>query len=381
MNTKASKKPVLMLDKEHDSTVSESQKPAMHTKKQIALSRTKRKILKHVWLTRIGLVMIVAAGILLGFLALGKFLSSAGINNYLGLISDFIFVPTSKIESSEGRVNFLILGKAGGDHTAPDLTDTIVLVSVSLTKPSVVAVSIPRDIWVPSIRAKVNSAYYWGKEKDSTGGLVLAKSTIEQIVGLPIHYGLVIDFSGFTKIIDVLGGIEVEVERGFVDNKYPIAGRENDTCSGDVEYKCRYETIEFKQGTQKMDGTTALKFVRSRNAEGDEGTDLARGARQEKVIAAIKNKVLSREVLFSPRKLLNLYSAVKDYIETDAPGSVGAIMARRILASRNNIVSQVVPEDYLVNPAKSAAYDNLYVFIPKGDSWTEVQTWIGSLVN
>jgi hypothetical protein len=44
-------------------------------------------------------------------------------------------------------------------------------------------------------------------------------------------------------------------------------------------------------------------------------------------------------------------------------------------------VSQVVPEDYLVNPAKSAAYDNLYVFIPKGDSWTEVQTWIGSLVN
>lgn len=381
MNTKTSKNPDLSLDKEHDNTVGESQKPAMYTKKQIAFSRTKRKVLKHLWLTRIGLAMVVVAGILLGFLALGKFLSSAGINNYLGLVSDFIFVPTEKVVSSGGRVNFLILGKAGGDHTAPDLTDTIVFASVSLTKPSVVAVSIPRDIWVPSIRAKINSAYYWGKEKDSTRGLVLAKSTVEQIVGQPIHYGLVVDFSGFTKIIDVLGGIEVEVERGFIDNKYPIAGRENDTCNGDAEYKCRYETIEFKQGMQKMDGTTALKFVRSRNAEGDEGTDLARGARQEKVIAAIKNKVFSKEVILSPRKLLSLYSAVKDYIETDASGSVGAIMARRILVSRNNITSQVIPEDYLVNPEKSATYDNLYVFIPKSGTWLETQNWIKSLLN
>jgi len=113
---------------------------------------------------------------------------------------------------------------------------------------------------------------------------VLAKSVAEEIVGIPVHYAVVVDFDFFQKVIDELGGIEVDVETDFVDDRYPIKGREDDLCNGDPKFSCRYETVEFKKGLQFMDGGAALKFVRSRNAEGDEGTDLARIARQEKVI-------------------------------------------------------------------------------------------------
>src|SRR5690606_11303223 len=121
----------------------------------------------------------------------------------------------------------------------------------------------------------------------------------EFVTGEPVHYAMVMDFSGFKEVIDTLGGVEVDVEHSFTDTEYPIAGRENDLCDGDPEYRCRYETIEFKQGRQYMDGETALKFVRSRHAEGDEGNDFARSACQQRVISAIREKVLTTGILFN----------------------------------------------------------------------------------
>ena len=217
---------------------------------------------------------------------------------------------------------------------------------------------------------------------------MLSKSTVEEIIGQPVSYSVVLDFSGFKKIIDVLGGIEVDVENAFADEKYPIAGRENDLCEGDPELKCRYETINFEAGMQKMNGETALKFVRSRNAEGPEGTDLARAARQERVVEAIKNKVLSKEILLSPKKLVELKNTTLESIETDITPSTGAILARKIFDARDNMKSNVLSEDFLENPPKSSVYDNLYVFIPKevdksdpsDRSWSKVHEWISNLL-
>ena len=107
-------------------------------------------------------------------------------------------------------------------------------------------------------------------------------------MGKPVHYGLVIDTLGFKEVIDVLGGIEVDVERSFVDEKYPIAGKEDDECGGDSEYGCSYETIEFTEGGQSMDGEIALKFIRSRSSEVDEVTEVSLSKRQQKVLEAIK---------------------------------------------------------------------------------------------
>ncbi|MEK7188576.1 MAG: LCP family protein [Patescibacteria group bacterium] len=348
--------------------------------RNINFPKIKRKILKQVWLLRISIAGIFLALVYLILLLFGYLLDSVGVGKYLSYVNSFIFTPRTKIESTSGRTNILILGKAGSGQVAPDLTDTIIFVSLSLWEPKLVMVSIPRDIWIPEIRAKLNSAYYWGNQKQAGGGLTLAKSTVEEIMGTPVQYGLVIDFSGFKKIIDMLGGIEVMVENSFVDKKFPIPGKENDLCEGDPQFKCRWETIKFDQGKALMDGETALKFVRSRNSEGDEGTDLAREARQQKVLTAIKERALSGQTIFSPQKIISLLGIIKEILETDIDGNAASILTRRFLASRNNIKSFVIPENLLVRPPISPRYDNQYVFIPKDDSWQEVQKGLENIL-
>ncbi len=349
-------------------------------KRKIAISRIKRRLLKHVWLVRASLITLILLSFYLFFLFASLVLGKLGVTSYLGLVGDFIFTPTQKIQTREDRTNILILGKGGKGHDAPDLTDTVIFASITHTDPSLSLVSLPRDIWIPELRAKLNSTYYWGNQKKDGGGLILTKSTVESIVGQPVHYGLVIDFSGFMKIVDVLGGIEVDVEREFVDEKYPIAGKENDECDGDLEYKCRYETIRFEKGTQTMDGETALIFARSRNAEGDEGTDLAREIRQQKILVTIRTKALSLEVLFSPKKMLSVWEVVRESVETDIDASIGAILVRRLLQTRNQIESHVLSDDLLINPPLQFRYDNLYVFIPKAGDWEEVHSWVKDIL-
>ena len=296
-------------------------------------------------------VNIIIAIVLLLMVGAGTFLFSV----YGNLVKSFIYPP-------QENVNILVLGKGGVGHEAPDLTDTVIFISISDKKISLI--SLPRDIWVPEIRAKLNSAYYWGK-------LPLTKTTVQKMVGVPIQYGLVIDFSGFRKIVDALGGVEIDVQNAFTDEKYPIAGKENDSCM-----PCRYETVKFKKGKQIMDGETALKFVRSRNAEGDEGTDAARAARQQLVIDAIKNKVVS-----NPWKILALKNAVMQSLETDIDSNVLAGILGLVKRAKGNLVTVSIPEEFLINPPVSRRYDNQYVFIPKAGDWSEVQKWIQSRID
>jgi LCP family protein required for cell wall assembly len=355
-------------------------KQASPVKKRVFLRKIKRRLLKHVWLVRAGLAAAFIAVIVLFGFFLNFIFAKTTVGTYFGLAKDFLFTPQAKISSYEGATNILVLGKGGEGHDAPDLTDTIIFLSISHKSPSLTLVSLPRDIWIPEIRAKVNSAYYWGNQRQEKGGMILAKSTVEEIVGRPIHYALVVDFAAFKAVIDVLGGIEVEVERSFSDEKFPIPGKENDECGGDPEFACRYETLRFEKGLQIMDGDTALKFVRSRNAEGDEGTDIAREARQQKIIAAIKKEVLGKRVLLSPRKLLALGEVLRRHVETDITGSAAAIVGRRTLQAQDKIATFVLPDKFLLNPSKSPRYDNLYVFVPKAGDWGEVHFWIDCIL-
>lgn len=292
----------------------------------------------------------------------------------VALVVTWLAVSTRSL--GRDRVNLLILGKSGVGHAGPDLTDTMIFASISLKSPSVALVSIPRDIWIPEIRAKINSAYFWG-------GAALVKSLVEKITGQAVSDNLVLDFSGFKEIIDAVGGIEVNVDRAFTDTRYPLAGRENDLCGGEEgtsasrkEFKCRYETIHFEAGLVKMNGETALKFVRSRNGDNGENTDLAREARQQKVITAIKNKALSFGSLVNLGRDLKVYRALKDSIKTDIDKKTGVVLLFRLFSARNNIKSYVFPAELLENPPISPRYDNQYVFVPKAEDWSEVQRWI-----
>jgi LCP family protein required for cell wall assembly len=303
--------------------------------------------------------------------------NTVGLKNTYILASNFITAPVENVVSDNGRTNILIMGKAGGEHEGTDLTDTMILASVQLGKPTISLTSIPRDLWIPEIRAKVNSAYYWGNQR-SEGGIPFAKSTVEKVVGVPIQYGLVIDFSAFKDIVDAIGGIEVNVERPFTDQRYPIEGRENDLCDGDPLFACRYETLSFDAGAQKMDGDTALKFVRSRMAEGDEGTDQAREARQQKVIGAIKSKVMSPKVFLNPRRVIAVFDIVQNSVETDINIQTAAVLARKAVDAGESIKQYLIPDALLVNPPINKTYDSQYVFIPKAGNgnWKDVHAWV-----
>jgi len=346
------------------------------SKRRLWMLRLKRKVFKHVWVLRVVLLAVGIAVVFLTFFLFSLIVRKTQAPVYFGFAYDFVFVNEEKIKYSDDRTNILILGKGGQNHEAGDLTDTIIFVSIPHKETGIAMISLPRDVWIPELRAKLNSTYYWGNQKKEGGGLVLVKSVVEQIVGESVHYALLLDFDGFVQVVDVMGGVEVDVEMAFVDEDYPIPGREDDECDGDIELRCRYETVEFKKGTQAMGGETALKFVRSRNAEGDEGTDFARSQRQQKVINAIKEKMVSSETVLSPSKLVSIKSVLSKNTETDIDPSAAAILARRIFHSRNDVSSHLIPEEFIENPPKSQKYDNLYVFVPKEGGWGEVHSWV-----
>lgn len=271
--------------------------------------------------------------------------------------------------------NFLVLGIAGKGYTGEDLTDSVLFTSLNNQTGKTLVLSLPRDIWIPSLRTKLNSIYHYQ-------GLSETKKLVADILGQPIDYGVVIDFEVFKKIVDILSGVEVTVERSFDDYKYPLAGRENDLCNGDLEYKCRYEHVHFDAGKQIMDGQTALKYVRSRNAQGEEGTDFARAQRQQRLLLAIKNRILSPAFLFNPRKSLQLFKMVASNIQTDIPKEKYLLLFKTALRFKSKNLKMIVLNDgYLINPPTSKVkYDNQWVLIPKSGNWEEVQKYVVTLL-
>jgi LCP family protein required for cell wall assembly len=295
------------------------------------------------------------------------------------LVVSLVTIPYTLIPRVESPVSILVLGKGGEGHTAPDLTDTIMVATLNSDSHKINIFSLPRDIWVDSTRAKLNSSYYWDKQKGGKG-FDLAATSVNEITGIMPKYTVVVDFSLFKDFIDTIGGVEVNVENSFIDEKYPILGKENDLCSGDKLYKCRYETLQFTRGMQYMDGETALKFVRSRNSVGDEGTDLAREKRQQVLISAIKNKILSTDFLFNFKSIKSLYNVVTTHVETNMDRVFLQSLFKELISSRNNINFLTIPEEFLKISQNEKKYDRQYVFVPKSGTWKELQDWIAKII-
>lgn len=272
-----------------------------------------------------------------------------------------------KIPNIESPVSVLILGRGGEGHAAPNLTDTIMVAFLNPDLRKINILSLPRDIWIPEIRAKINSAYHYG-------GFLMAGDSVKSITNVSIDHTIIVDFSLFKDLIDNMGGIDVLVENSFEDQKYPIDGLQNDLCNGDKLFKCRYETLVFTQGEQKMNGEMALKFVRSRNSIGDEGTDLARGKRQQKVITAIKEKLFSKEVLLDPNVINNLYNITKSHLETDIDMVEFLAIGRLVIKSSNDIFFISIPEDMIRVSQNNKKQDYQYVFLPVSDTWEDFST-------
>jgi LCP family protein required for cell wall assembly len=309
-------------------------------------------------------------------------------------------------QTTDSRINILLLGIGDLNHDGTNLTDTIMLASLDLKNNKVTLVSIPRDLWFPDLTMnvkKINGAYAYVEAVKKGGGLALAEAAISKITGQQVDYGVRIDFSGFVKAVDLVGGLDINVDNTFDDYQYPIDGKEVDTCGHTPEemqsladapedqlsqaFPCRYLHLHFNKGLNHMNGVTALEFVRSRHATGLENGDFARSKRQEKVIAAFKSKVLSAETLINPGKLISLYTTLQGSIDTDIQQNDFDDFIRLATKMRTARISSTVIDigdtmnnRYgLLNEAPfSDEYDNLSVLIPRvgNGNFSEIQKYI-----
>jgi LCP family protein required for cell wall assembly len=301
---------------------------------------------------------------------------ASGPSTAFSLVKD----PEGVLKSTRGRTNILILGMGGENHEGSQLTDTSIVISVNLLSADTVILSIPRDIWINSLKTKINAVYYYGEQKQTNGGLILSKAAIEEVVGQPIHYAVAIDFDGFLKAIDLVGGVEVDVKTGFDDYRYPVPGME----TAEPE-SLRYEHFHVDAGRQIMNGDFALKYVRSRNAEGDQGTDFARSQRQQQVLLAFKDKVISLSTLFNPNRVRELVQTYTDNVKTDLTEPEYLSLAKLALRAKNeNFRTGLLQEEteeregMLVHP-NIKDYLGQWVLIGKGDSWEEIHQYVEDL--
>lgn len=219
------------------------------------------------------------------------------------------------------RINVLLLGFGGAGHDGGYLTDTLQVMSFEPKSGTVTLISVPRDLWiqVPQYQGRggywgrINEAYAVGMgqvdrsemnvpyAKHDAGGQ-LAMKAVSQVLGIPIDYWISLDFVGFRRFIDAIGGVDVNVERAFTDTEYP----NNDDANIDPSYR----TVHFDAGLQHMDGETAITFARSRHAPED-GSDFGRSRRQQLLMSAVKEKVVSVETI---PKLFGIFNALEGHL-------------------------------------------------------------------
>lgn len=212
----------------------------------------------------------------------------------------------SKDEAEEKKfINVLFVWRGGGNHDAPNLTDSIILASIDLNTKITSLLSIPRDLFVKnnSMWMRINEVYMRGLDLEwleKAEAMEWLKKKVSDITGQNIDYYVNIDFNWFIELIDVLGWVEVEVPENFVDNQYPDGNR-------------WYTTFVLRKWTWILDGEVALKYARSRHST----SDFDRSLRQQQIINALKNKISEAGFFTSAWKIKDLYGLINKYIDTD----------------------------------------------------------------
>lgn len=326
--------------------------------------------------------------------------------NFVPFLFELIFNNEIKVKPEDKRLNILLLGIGGGTHDGPNLTDTIMVASISPKNDKITLVSLPRDLWLPELNAKVNTAYSTGEGKKKGGGIILSQAVVKKVTNLQIDYTVRIDFDGFVKAVDLIGGLNVNVENTFDDYEYPVEGKENDSCGHTEEeleelatassqleaFPCRYEHLHFNKGLQYMDGKTALQFVRSRHAKGQEGSDFARSKRQEKVIKAFKDKVFSMQMFLNPVKFLDLYDVLSSSIDTNIRQDEFDDFLRLAQKLKTAEIKSVAlntgdesgnKQGLLINPDSTNEYNYEWVLIPRigNGNYSEIKEYLNCEIN
>ena len=227
------------------------------------------------------------------------------------------------------RVNILLLGiDDGEDQGQGRRSDTIIVLSISPEDGNINLLSIPRDtkVAIPGRPGfdKITHAYAYG-------GTGLAIRTVQDFLKIPIHYHVTVDWPGFIKVIDLLGGVDVYVEH-------------------DMHYQDPYANlnIQLVKGYQHLNGNEAGQYVRFRH---DELGDIGRVQRQQRLLKALTDQMFQFGTIL---KLPALYSTLQQYVQTDMNIFTMAKIANSVASSQAKLLkTEMLPGDFATIEGKS----------------------------
>ena len=222
----------------------------------------------------------------------------------------------------DGEMNILVLGSDAreGQSQEDQRSDTMMLVHIPESRDEMYVMSIMRDLWVeiPDVgMSKVNSA-------QSHGGYPLTIDTVEGLTGAEIDHMVIVDFDGFSDLTSALGGVEVENDMAF------SAGQANPSY--------------YPEGTIRLEGTDALRFVRERKAFTD--GDYQRVKNQQKFLTGIASQVLDSSTLTNPAKISDMVKSFTPYLSVDESLDAQTLVNYGMSMSKmraSNITSFTIP--------------------------------------
>lgn len=232
--------------------------------------------------------------------------------------------------SAGERFTLLVVGLDRRQPNEHSRSDVIMLLSIERKSRSLSLLSIPRDLWVniPNYGwYRINAAFFFGEVYEANGP-ELARKTVESVFGVPVHAVAVVDFTGFTALIDAFGGVDVTVAKTLVDNQYPT-----------VDYG--YTRIVIPAGPQHMNGETALIYARTRHPD----NDFKRMGRQQNLINSARAALFDDEMIVMFPLLLKRFNEI---IETDLTLAEQLILMRDLYLLNDVPVNARVIEPPLV---------------------------------
>ena len=371
----------------------------------------KPKLYKRRWF-KVGmfflLLFFIGGGLV--FWKVGSITNKISEGNFL---ESFIHsIPGVKDElkgEEEGRINILLLGMRGADLPGGGtLADTIILASIKPKENKVSMISIPRDLYVTvpgtNDKQKINAVHAYGEENGKKEGMQNMKKIVEEVSGLSVHYAVSINFNGFKKLIDAVGGVEITLDAPFEEavqfNEPHVCDSFFNVPTGEYQnktvkyfsktsqiYKTRIvasyplctapkETLEcggdfrLPTGKQTLNGEKALCYARSRTTS----NDFERARRQQLILKLIKDKMMSVGTLTDFSKVNATMDALGENARTDM--EIWEIKRMYDLYKETNnpeIYQRVLEnseEGLLYYPGESAAG---YILLPIGENYDKIR--------
>ncbi|MBU1129817.1 LCP family protein [Patescibacteria group bacterium] len=210
------------------------------------------------------------------------------------------------------NLNFLILGLDERNDwlEKTSVTDTIIFVSINLSKQKVHLISLPRDLWIEELGFKINNIYPHAKETQQDYYSFIKKE-FSKLINQEINGIVIIKTDSLIQIPQLVGPLDIYLENAFKDDQYPSP------CYIENPKICPnpYMTINFDQGWNKLDQSNITPFIRSRKANGN--NDQSRSHRQQLLIEALLNKLKNKDTVFKHTNISKFYNFWHQQIDSN----------------------------------------------------------------